>query len=109
MGTGLILGNVELMDLQFHSDAEEGLGPVVAGLSLGASAVMHFRFVSKLVNRNEDRRSIILSLRLDHVESIFCLSLDHFHEYEYRAMYWLCTGLIFRLTSSMSLIKLLLL
>jgi hypothetical protein len=28
---------------QFHSDDERGLGPVVAALSLGSSAVMSFR------------------------------------------------------------------
>ena len=32
---------------QFHSDAEDGLGPRVASLSLGSSAHMHFRLLKK--------------------------------------------------------------
>ena len=35
------------MPHQFHSDAEEGLGPRVASLSLGSAAHMHFRLHKK--------------------------------------------------------------
>jgi len=33
--------------MAFHSDSERGLGDVVAGLSLGSPAVMHFRLHAK--------------------------------------------------------------
>ncbi|KAI0690519.1 hypothetical protein BC835DRAFT_1417729 [Cytidiella melzeri] len=38
---------MERQKMAFHSDSEKGLGPVVASLSLGASAYMYFRLHSK--------------------------------------------------------------
>ncbi|EJF65534.1 hypothetical protein BD309DRAFT_1050715 [Dichomitus squalens] len=38
---------MEEQSMAFHSDAEDGLGPRVASLSLGSSAVMHFRPLKK--------------------------------------------------------------
>ncbi|KAI0785683.1 hypothetical protein C8Q75DRAFT_828746 [Abortiporus biennis] len=53
--------------MAYHSDAERGLGPVVASLSLGASAYMHFRLHSQYSNEvpNPSAR-IVLSLFLRH-------------------------------------------
>ncbi|KAJ7909898.1 2OG-Fe(II) oxygenase superfamily-domain-containing protein [Mycena leptocephala] len=38
---------LEAQSMAFHSDNEKGLGPVVAGLSLGSPAVMAFRLTAK--------------------------------------------------------------
>ncbi|KAF4599529.1 hypothetical protein EYR40_006623 [Pleurotus pulmonarius] len=51
--------------MAFHSDAEKGLGPVVAGLSLGAPALMHFRPCSRF-EPDINKRGTILSLILRH-------------------------------------------
>jgi hypothetical protein len=51
---------------KFHSDSERGLGPVVASLSLGAPALMHFRLLKKY-EKSEKLRRIALSLVLRHV------------------------------------------
>jgi hypothetical protein len=56
--------------LQFHSDDEKGLGPVVAGLSLGSPAMMHFRLHSRYLNVEEDeRRENAISFILRHVRA----------------------------------------
>jgi len=52
--------------LQFHSDSEVGLGPLVAGLSLGSPALIHFRLHAKHDPIGE-RRGILLSIVLRHV------------------------------------------
>ncbi|KAL0577023.1 hypothetical protein V5O48_004957 [Marasmius crinis-equi] len=47
--------------LQFHTDDEPGLGPTVAGLSLGSPAIMHFRRrVRGPFVRNEIALTVIL-------------------------------------------------
>ncbi len=51
---------------QFHSDAEVGLGPLVAGLSLGSPALMHFRLHARHDPLYE-RRGILLTIVLRHV------------------------------------------
>ncbi|KAF9501944.1 hypothetical protein BDN71DRAFT_1407155 [Pleurotus eryngii] len=51
--------------MAFHSDAEKGLGPIVAGLSLGAPALMHFRPCSRF-EPDVNKRGTILSLILRH-------------------------------------------
>jgi hypothetical protein len=51
---------------KFHSDSEPGLGSVVASLSLGAPALMHFRLLKKYEDSEKPRR-IALSLVLRHV------------------------------------------
>ncbi|KAJ7486487.1 hypothetical protein FB451DRAFT_1553832 [Mycena latifolia] len=38
-----------------RQDSERGLGPVVAGLSMGSPALMHFRLLSKYTPRDEQR------------------------------------------------------
>ena len=60
-----------LIDLaQFHSDSERGLGPLVAGLSLGAPALMHFRIHHKYRQVVDPRfRKIAMTLVLRHVRS----------------------------------------
>ena len=55
-----------LTPLQFHSDAEVGLGPLVAGLSLGSPALMHFRIVARHDPLYE-RRGVLLTVVLRHV------------------------------------------
>ncbi|KAJ7905907.1 2OG-Fe(II) oxygenase superfamily-domain-containing protein [Mycena leptocephala] len=46
---------MEQQKMAFHSDSEKGLGPVVAGLSMGSPALMHFRLLTKYVSRTEQR------------------------------------------------------
>lgn len=60
--------NIHQCRVQFHSDAEKGLGPNVASLSLGASAEMYFRLHPKfsgelLPGSSRD----VLKLHLRHV------------------------------------------
>jgi hypothetical protein len=52
--------------LQFHSDSERSLGPVVASLSLGCVAEMYFRLHSKY-NVSGGPRKVAMSLVLRHV------------------------------------------
>jgi len=51
---------------QFHSDNEVGLGPLVAGLSLGSPALMHFRLHPKF-DPERTKKGILLSVVLRHV------------------------------------------
>ncbi|KAJ7034402.1 hypothetical protein C8F04DRAFT_573004 [Mycena alexandri] len=50
---------MEQQKMAFHSDSERGLGPVVAGLSMGSPALMHFRSLSKYVPRDQQLTSIL--------------------------------------------------
>ncbi|KAJ7752927.1 hypothetical protein B0H16DRAFT_1545390 [Mycena metata] len=50
---------MEQQKMAFHSDSEQGLGPIVAGLSMGSPALMHFRLLSKYVPRDEQLTSIL--------------------------------------------------
>ncbi|THV05004.1 hypothetical protein K435DRAFT_834976 [Dendrothele bispora CBS 962.96] len=52
---------MERQKMSFHTDDERGLGPRVAGLSLGSPALMHFRSVEK-----QSPRPIVLSIILRH-------------------------------------------
>lgn len=54
------------MFVQFHCDSERGLGPVIASLSLGSAAEMHFRLHSKYAVA-EGHRKIAMSIVLRHV------------------------------------------
>ncbi|KAH8977000.1 hypothetical protein EDB83DRAFT_2538231 [Lactarius deliciosus] len=56
---------MEKQKMAFHSDSEPGLGPVVASLSLGSTAEMHFRLQSKYIVPG-DRRKVAMSLILRH-------------------------------------------
>lgn len=58
--------NVFSVHFKFHSDSEIGLGPFVAGLSLGAPAMMHFRLHAKHDPERKHRRTAI-SFILRHV------------------------------------------
>lgn len=58
---------------QFHSDEEVGLGPLVAGLSLGSPAFMHFRLQRKH-DRAGERKGILMSFILRHVSCSSALS-----------------------------------
>jgi len=63
----LSAGYMEKQKMAFHSDAERGLGPTVASLSLGASAYMHFRVHNHFVKElSEDCSREVLSLYLRH-------------------------------------------
>ncbi|KAF7305098.1 2OG-FeII-Oxy-2 domain-containing protein [Mycena kentingensis (nom. inval.)] len=56
---------MEQQEMNFHTDSEPGLGPVVAGLSMGSPALMHFRLANKLVPSDMTRK-ISLSVVLRH-------------------------------------------
>ncbi|KAF8650406.1 hypothetical protein AX16_005213 [Volvariella volvacea WC 439] len=56
---------MERQRMAFHSDAEQGLGPVVAGLSLGSPAIMHFRPHIKY-ETDREHRNVVLSFVLRH-------------------------------------------
>ncbi|KAF9004804.1 hypothetical protein BDQ17DRAFT_1354723 [Cyathus striatus] len=56
---------MEKQKMAFHSDSEAGLGPLVAGLSLGSPALMHFR-VREKYDANGESRSIVASFVLRH-------------------------------------------
>ncbi|PPQ76611.1 hypothetical protein CVT24_011328 [Panaeolus cyanescens] len=56
---------MEKQKMAFHSDNEVGLGPLVAGLSMGAAAMMHFRLLSKH-DPERLQRGIQLSFTLRH-------------------------------------------
>lgn len=51
---------------QFHSDSEKGLGPTVASLSMGSTALMHFRRHVDMENPKA-KSPYALSLILRHV------------------------------------------
>lgn len=62
---------------QFHSDAERGLGPRVASLSLGSSAYMHFRVLKKYrEDKSSGANQNVLTLFLRHVRHLPCTSYD---------------------------------
>ncbi|OCH87040.1 hypothetical protein OBBRIDRAFT_837689 [Obba rivulosa] len=57
---------MEKQKMAFHSDSEKGLGPVVASLSLGSPAYMHFRLLAKhdtLTGKGANRIALTLYLR----------------------------------------------
>lgn len=56
---------MEKQKMAFHSDSERGLGPVIASLSLGCVAEMHFRLHSKYTI-SEGPRKVAMSLILRH-------------------------------------------
>ncbi|KAJ3475801.1 hypothetical protein NLI96_g11593 [Meripilus lineatus] len=58
---------MEKQKMAYHSDSERGLGPVVASLSLGASAYMHFRLHNQYTGELAEGCSReVLSLFLRH-------------------------------------------
>ncbi|KAF8629412.1 hypothetical protein AX15_003465 [Amanita polypyramis BW_CC] len=56
---------MERQRMAFHSDGEPGLGPLVAGLSLGSPALMHFRLLAKY-DPIREQRQIALTFVLRH-------------------------------------------
>jgi len=56
---------MEKQKMAFHSDSERGLGPVVASLSLGSTAEMHFRLHAKYTV-TEGHRKVAMSILLRH-------------------------------------------
>ncbi|THH31340.1 hypothetical protein EUX98_g2852 [Antrodiella citrinella] len=80
----LSAGYMEKQKMAFHSDAERGLGPTVASLSLGASAYMHFRqhahFVKELP---KDCSREVLSLYLKHGDVVVMEGADIQKYYEH--------------------------
>jgi len=56
---------MESQKMSFHSDSEIGLGPVVASLSLGSMAYMHFRLKNSQ-RREKGSSQIDLTLALQH-------------------------------------------
>jgi len=66
---GIIAQNLRHVALQFHTDSEVGLGPLVAGLSLGSPALMHFRLLAKHTDPGS-QRNIAISVILRHVSLV---------------------------------------
>ena len=66
---GIIAQNLRHVALQFHTDSEVGLGPLVAGLSLGSPALMHFRLLAKHTDSGS-QRNIAISFVLRHVSLV---------------------------------------
>lgn len=59
---------------QFHSDSEKGLGPIVASLSLGSAALMHFRpHVTADNPKNKSVHALTLALRHVSVNTWLCV------------------------------------
>ncbi|KAH9839293.1 uncharacterized protein C8Q71DRAFT_704302 [Rhodofomes roseus] len=57
---------MEKQKMAFHSDAERGLGPVIASLSLGSGAYMYFRLLGRYTEKRGqggDRNALTLYLR----------------------------------------------
>jgi len=68
--------------MAFHSDAEAGLGPLIAGLSLGAPALMHFR-PHYHHEQNPLQKGVVLSLILHHGDVLVMDGLDVQKFYEH--------------------------
>jgi len=56
---------MERQKMAFHSDSERGLGPIVASLSLGSAAAMHFRVHAHVRQEGEGSENV-LTLTLRH-------------------------------------------
>ncbi|KAF8904411.1 hypothetical protein CPB84DRAFT_1814416 [Gymnopilus junonius] len=56
---------MERQRMSFHSDNEVGLGPLVAGLSMGSPAMMHFRLHPRH-DPYREKKGILLSIVLRH-------------------------------------------
>ncbi|KAG1746118.1 hypothetical protein EDB19DRAFT_1690476 [Suillus lakei] len=54
---------MERQKMSFHSDSEQGLGPVVASLSLGSAAFMHFRHRATSKEAKHPSNALTLILR----------------------------------------------
>lgn len=77
MSYSVTIGYGILNLLQFHADAEKGLGPVVASLSLGSTSHMYFRRSKHdLTDDDVPKGYGILTMVLKHVShaSSFCSS-----------------------------------
>ncbi|KAJ7486547.1 hypothetical protein FB451DRAFT_1362886 [Mycena latifolia] len=73
---------MEQQKMTFHSDSERGLGPVVAGLSMGSPALMHFRLLSKYAPRDEQRaNTMTVVLRHGDVLVMEGAGVQDFYEY----------------------------
>ncbi|KAG7448720.1 uncharacterized protein BT62DRAFT_929814 [Guyanagaster necrorhizus] len=77
--------------MAFHSDSERGLGPTVAGLSLGSPALMHFRRLRqkyrKDVPENEEKTDkIVFSLVLRHGDILVMQGADIQKYYEHTVL-----------------------
>ncbi|KAF5317425.1 hypothetical protein D9611_003916 [Ephemerocybe angulata] len=66
---------MEKQKMAFHSDEEVGLGPLVAGLSLGSPAFMHFRLQRKH-DRERLQKGILMSFILRHGDVFVMDGLD---------------------------------
>lgn len=66
------------VSVEFHTDDEIGLGPLVAGLSLGSPALMHFRLLARHTPQGV-QRSVAVSFVLRHVSDPFTFAalVDH--------------------------------
>ncbi|KAJ6468227.1 hypothetical protein C8R45DRAFT_837821, partial [Mycena sanguinolenta] len=73
---------MEQQKMAFHSDSEKGLGPVVAGLSMGSPALMHFRPLLKYTQPDEQRvPHLTVILRHGDVLVMEGAGVQNFYEY----------------------------
>ncbi|KAK2464305.1 hypothetical protein APHAL10511_003762 [Amanita phalloides] len=75
---------MERQRMSFHSDSEPGLGPLVAGLSLGSPALMHFRLLAKYEPLGEQRQ-IAMTFVLRHGDVLVMdgAKIQEYYEYDY--------------------------
>ncbi|THH15639.1 hypothetical protein EW146_g4864 [Bondarzewia mesenterica] len=76
---------MEKQSMSFHSDSERGLGPVVASLSLGSAALMHFRLLSKYLKPTaaKTQRKPDLTITLRHGDILVMEGVDVQKYYEH--------------------------
>jgi hypothetical protein len=91
---------MEKQKMAFHSDAEDGLGPIIAGLSLGSSAIMHFRLHAKYENTSSQRKPV-MTFKLNHVSNCLWKSL-RFLIGNHREIFWSWRDLLSKFIMSVS-------
>ncbi|KAJ7794467.1 hypothetical protein B0H14DRAFT_3093767 [Mycena olivaceomarginata] len=77
----LSVAYLEAQSMAFHSDNEKGLGPVVAGLSLGSPAVMAFRPTAK-PKKGQHRAELCLVLHHGDILVMEGTGIQHYYQSE---------------------------
>ncbi|KAF9478806.1 hypothetical protein BDN70DRAFT_859395 [Pholiota conissans] len=78
----LSVAYMERQKMAFHSDDEIGLGPLVASLSLGSPALMHFRLQGRY-DPEREKKGILLSIVLRHGDILVMDGADIQEYYEH--------------------------
>lgn len=58
----LSVAYLEKQKMSYHTDNEKGLGPIIASLSLGSTALMHFRLRNPTTSKKHHPKSLTLVL-----------------------------------------------